>query len=188
MGLVIASRNWGHWGNSSSLLTYIPGMKHNGSSLLIVALIALALSACGGGGENPIPPDQLALFAEAVDVELVVRARGNVMEYLDTRIEAPAGARVRLVMDNTETSSPAMVHNVVVIQSESAVERVALAAQSASGNIPDDVAILVHTPQAQPGTKTGVIFTMPAAGDYPYICTFPGHFQAMRGTMVSTGS
>jgi azurin len=28
-----------------------------------------------------------------------------------------------------------------------------------------------------------VTFTAPAAGDYPYICTFPGHYMTMRGVM-----
>ncbi len=153
--------------------------------LLATVVFALALPGCGGG-VDPIPPEMVSIFEEPVDVELVVRARRNAMEYLDTRIEAPAGAKVRLVIDNTETSSSAMVHNVVVIRSENAVDRVALAAQGAPDNIPEDPDILVSTPQAQPHTKTAVVFTMPAAGEYPFICTYPGHFQTMRGTLVST--
>ena len=160
-------------------------MNRAHSILLPSVFLALALSGCGGD-VDPIPPEMVPVFEEQVDVELVVRARRNVMEYLDTRIEAPAGAKVRLVIDNTETSSAAMVHNVVVIQVESAVERVALAAQRAPENIPEDPAILAYTPQAQPRTKTAVVFTMPAVGEYPFICTYPGHFQTMRGTLVST--
>ncbi len=156
------------------------------STLLIATILCSILSACGGGDADPIPPDQVALFEEEVDIELVVRARANALEYLDTRIEAPAGAKVRLVIDNTASSSAAMVHNVVVIQSAADVQRVALASQGAPGNIPDDAAVLAHTPHAQPHTKAAVIFTMPAAGEYPYICTYPGHFQTMRGTLVST--
>lgn len=154
---------------------------------LIFLGIAALLSACEGGAD-PIPANMVAIFSEDVDVELVVRARGNVMEYLDTRIEAPAGARVRLVMDNTQTSSPAMVHNVVVIRSESEVDEIALVSQGIPGSVPDDPSILFYTPQAQPHTKTAVIFTMPPAEEYPYICTYPGHFPAMRGVLVSTPS
>ena len=159
-------------------------MNHAHSTLLVALVLVFALPGCGGGGD-PIPPEMVSIFEEQVDVELVVRARRNAMEYLDMRIEAPAGAKVRLVIDNTETSSSAMVHNVVVIRAENAVDRVALAAQGAPGNIPEDPDILVYTPQAQPHTKMAVVFTMPAAGEYPYICTYPGHFQTMRGTLVS---
>jgi azurin len=46
------------------------------------------------------------------------------------------------------------------------------------------VDILAHTTLVQPGTKTELEFTAPAeAGDYPYICTFPGHFLLMKGTL-----
>ncbi|MDX1439998.1 MAG: plastocyanin/azurin family copper-binding protein [Rubricoccaceae bacterium] len=148
-------------------------------------VLIFAVSGCGGE-ESPIPPEMQAIFDEQVDAELVVRARSNVMEYIDTRIEAPEGSRVRIVMDNTETSSPAMIHNVVVINDAASVDRVALAAQTAPGNIPEDSAIFNYTPQAQPGTMTAVVFTMPPAGEYPYICTYPGHFQSMRGVLVST--
>lgn len=165
---------------------YIYVMDSTRPILLAVAL--LILTGCGGTDTAPISPDMAPVFDEQVDVELVVRARGNAMEYLDTRIQAPAGSRARLVMDNTETSSAAMIHNVVVIQADSEVDRVALAAQGAPGNIPDDPAVLLYTPQAQPREKTAVVFTMPSAGEYPYICTYPGHFQAMRGVLISTPS
>jgi azurin len=31
-----------------------------------------------------------------------------------------------------------------------------------------------------------VTFTAPAKGTYPYICTFPGHYQTMKGVMTVT--
>ena len=102
------------------------------------------------------------------------------------RIEAPAGARVRLVMDNRETTSRAMVHNVVVVNSAAAMDRVGQAGASAPNNIPDDPAIVTYTPLAGPGEQTAVVFEMPPPGTYPFICTFPGHFQFMQGTLVST--
>ena len=153
--------------------------------LLALAPVLFLLAACGGG-EADLAPDQAAVFAEAVDAELVVPAEKNAMAYAVTRIEAPAGARVRIVMDNSVTTSRAMVHNVVVLASPEAVERVGLAAAGAPDNIPDDPAILTHTPLTGPGERSAVVFTMPPAGEYPYICTFPGHFQFMRGTLVST--
>ncbi len=61
-----------------------------------LALLALAMTvaACG---EPPGPsPEQIALFEQDVDVELVVPAVRNAMRYEVGRIEAPAGATVRL--------------------------------------------------------------------------------------------
>ena len=43
--------------------------------------------------------------------------------------------------------------------------------------------ILAHTPLVQPGESVTIEFTLPAEpGDYPFLCTFPGHWLQMRGT------
>jgi azurin len=43
--------------------------------------------------------------------------------------------------------------------------------------------IIAHTPMSAPGETVTVEFTAPAEGDYPYICTYPGHYMTMQGTM-----
>ncbi len=149
--------------------------------------LCLTLAACAS--EPALPsPDQVALFAQAVDAELVVSTKPNAMEYATTRITAPAGATVRLVLDNTGTTSPAMLHNVVVLRTQSDIDRIGRAAAGVESHIPDDPAVIAGTPIAQPGGRMAVVFTMPPAGRYPYVCTYPGHYQFMRGTLVSTPS
>lgn len=148
--------------------------------------LAVVLAACGSEEPAEPSPDQAALFAQAVDVELVVGAEKNAMAYSVDEISAPAGATVRLVMDNVETTSRAMVHNVVILQTAAAIDRVGAAAAGADNNIPDDDAILAYTPLTGPGERTAVVFTMPPPGRYPFICTFPGHYQFMQGALVST--
>ncbi len=151
----------------------------------LILSLTLTLAACASEPAAPAP-DQAALFAQPVDAELVVRSTPNAMAYTTTEITAPAGATVRLVMDNTGTTSPAMLHNVVVVRTQSDVDGVGRAGASAASHLPDDPAVIAGTPIAQPGTRTAVVFTMPPAGRYPYICTYPGHYQFMRGTLIST--
>ncbi|MEM1056095.1 MAG: plastocyanin/azurin family copper-binding protein [Bacteroidota bacterium] len=153
----------------------------------LLALLFLPLVACGSSDQEAIP-DQTAVFAESVDVELVVAAERNAMAFAVERIEAPAGARVRLVMDNTETTSRAMVHNIVVVNNETAIDRVGNAAVGAPQNVPDDPGIVAYTPLAGPGERVAVVFEMPPVGEYPFICTFPGHHQFMQGVLVSTAA
>jgi azurin len=45
---------------------------------------------------------------------------------------------------------------------------------------------LAHTDLAKPGTTSEVTFDAPAPGDYPYICTFPGHYMMMKGVLTVT--
>lgn len=155
---------------------------------VLATLVALVAAASGGGcAEPPGPsPEQIARFDQTVDAELVVVAVKNAMRYATVRVQAPEGATVRLVMDNSLTSSPAMVHNVVVLSDAGAVDRVGQAAARAPDNIPDDDAILFYTPLTGPGERTAVVFTMPPAGEYPFICTWPGHYATMQGVLVST--
>ncbi len=49
------------------------------------------------------------------------------------------------------------------------------------------MAILAHTPMSTPGETVQVTFTAPSEpGTYRYICTYPGHYVMMQGTMTVT--
>lgn len=108
------------------------------------------------------------------------------MRFEQTEFTVKPGQQVRLVFVNTATS-PAMQHNVVILTDPNAVDRVGTAAMEAgeaNEYVPTDEAILAHTSLAAPGETVEVTFTAPSEpGDYKYICTFPGHYVMMQGTM-----
>lgn len=118
--------------------------------------------------------------------EVTITPVGNEMRYEQTEFTVKAGETVTITFRNT-ADSPAMQHNVVVLRDQDAINRVGTAALQAGQEqefIPEDEAILAHTPLAQPGETVQVTFTAPEEpGDYPYICTFPGHYTLMQGTM-----
>lgn len=150
------------------------------------AILLTVLAGCQSGAGGNTETSSGGVFDVPVDYELVVAAVPNAMTYATTRIEAPAGSKVRVVMDNRETSAAAMLHNVVVLDDSSAVDRVGRAAAGEMDHIPDNDAIMVYTPMADPGKQTAVVFTMPPPGEYLYICTYPGHYQLMQGVLIST--
>jgi len=44
--------------------------------------------------------------------------------------------------------------------------------------------VLAHTKLLGPGESESISFTAPTIeGEYEYVCTFPGHFAMMRGSM-----
>jgi len=50
--------------------------------------------------------------------------------------------------------------------------------------VPDHPAILWSTKLVAPGGRAVLTFTAPKTpGDYPYVCTFPGHWRIMNGVM-----
>jgi azurin/glucose/arabinose dehydrogenase len=104
--------------------------------------------------------------------------------------EVRAGSRVALRFNNDDD----MLHN-LVITTPDAVERVAAAAMELGirgqemGYVPKtgDVgeAILFHTSLLTPESEETIYFEAPREpGQYPFVCTFPGHAATMRGIMV----
>ena len=113
------------------------------------------------------------------------------MKFSLTNIAAKPGEqlRVRLVSKGAMPKI-AMAHNFVLLsKGASQVEFAAAAANArATDFIPADkkADVIAFTPLAGAGETVEVTFKVPAtAGEYPYICSFPGHFQAgMRGTLT----
>jgi azurin len=170
-------------------------------SLFVLAFAALGLAACGGGEEpaepaTPAPAPQAtpapAPAPEPVPAydgpafELTMTPVGELMEYEQKEFTVRPGQTVRLTFQNTATN-PAMSHNVVVLRDEASINVVGQAAMGAAASdyVPQAQMdrIIAHTPMSAPGETVTVDFTAPAAGDYPYICTFPGHYMTMRGVM-----
>jgi azurin len=97
--------------------------------------------------------------------------------------------KVRLVVKGSMPKI-AMAHNFVLLTKGAKVVDFATAAMNARATdfIPADkkADIVAHTTLAGAGETVEVTFKVPAAaGEYPYLCTFPGHFQAgMKGSLV----
>lgn len=113
---------------------------------------------------------------------------GNKMEFEQTEFTVKAGSEITLTFENTATS-PAMEHNVVLLTDNSGatINRVGQAAMGAAANayVPEDKAVPAATGLAKPGETVTLTFTAPSEpGEYAYICTFPGHYAMMQGTMV----
>jgi azurin len=50
--------------------------------------------------------------------------------------------------------------------------------------VPDSASVLVYTNMVPPKESTTIHFNAPKEpGDYPYLCTFPGHWMVMNGVM-----
>ena len=158
---------------------------------LLAACLATGMLACGGGGDTgqtqKAPATSTPAPAKPAVLEIVIRPVGNEMKYQTVEFTVKAGQRVKIIMDNIATVE-AMQHNVVITKPGTNTNDVGLAAVQAgeaAGYIPESDAILFYTAIAKPGEKTEIEFTAPDPGDYPYVCTFPGHFALMKGVMHS---
>lgn len=158
----------------------------------LAILVTAGLAACGGESQSAASdPSGSGGSTGSQDQTVTITPVGNQMQYEQTEIRAPAGSEIRIVFANT-ADSPAMHHNVVVlaVQDPGLVDSVGQAALTAKDNdyIPPAYTdqIRAHTSMAAPGDTVSVTFTVPEeTGEYPYVCTYPGHYQTMRGTLIA---
>ena len=166
-------------------------------SLSFVLLLAVGLVGCGGSDSSSESASSSASTTSAeqtatsdkVDRTVTLHPKGNQMKYKETEFTVAPGETIKLVFENTATS-PSMQHNVVVINSteDDVFRRVGesgMQAGSANDYVQkDDDAIIAYTPMSKPGETVSVTFTVPdSTGEYGYLCTFPGHWATMQGTM-----
>ncbi len=109
----------------------------------------------------------------------------NGLKYDKTNITVKAGAKLKLTFNNTDD----MPHN-VVITTPGSVDEVGVAAlnMGLSGErlhyVPQSSKVLFYTGLLQPGKAETIYFTAPSVpGNYPFVCTYPGHYLVMRGTI-----
>ena len=109
------------------------------------------------------------------------------MKYDKPRISVKAGEPVVIVFKNNDV----MMHNILILESGT-LDEVGMAADKMiadpkaqeKGFIPELDAVLHASPLVNPGKTYKLIFTAPnKKGEYPYVCTFPGHWRLMQGVM-----
>lgn len=127
----------------------------------------------------------------------VVASKGRKVIYLSavegkmifdkTLIDISAGSLISLIFKNPDE----MLHNVVIIQpgTSELVGKAADAMASVKDGyeknfVPDIPQVLFATPLLSGGDTFQLDFKAPdTPGDYPFMCTFPGHWRMMKGVI-----
>lgn len=118
---------------------------------------------------------------------LTIRVVEEQMKYNTKLITVKAGLPVVLTLENPDI----MQHNLVICKPGMA-EKVGKAADALARDpkaveknyVPQMPEVLTATKLVNPGESFTLEFTAPTQpGDYPFVCTFPGHWSIMRGVM-----
>ncbi len=132
----------------------------------------------------------LCQFAIAQDAKIEITANDQ-MQYNIKAFEVTEGQNVVVSFKHIgQLPSLAMGHNVVILKSGTVIPAFSGKCATAKDNqyIPTDEEsqkmIVAHTKLLGGGESDEITFTAPAAGSYPFICTFPGHFAIMQGVMT----
>jgi len=122
-----------------------------------------------------------------IDKKIVISVLKNVMKFDKELITAKAGSTIQVQLNNPDF----MQHNLLILQRNS-LEKVGKAADALAGDpdgakmqyVPKMPEVLFGTPLVDPEGSYTFTFKVPAQkGDYPFICSFPGHWRIMQGVL-----
>jgi azurin len=122
-----------------------------------------------------------------VKVEVTVNDQ---IRYSSKKLEGKVGVPMEITLKHIgKIPKASMSHNLVILKPGSMVAMISAKCGQAKDNnyIATDAetkaAILAYAPQLGPGESHVIKFTPKEAGDYPFLCTFPGHFGEMNGVI-----
>ncbi len=148
----------------------LAGVKNAGDEAKLHAMAAAWESAYGLG--------------DAIRIQAVK----NQMQFTPREIHIKAGQKVRIVFDNPDL----MAHNIVIVD-RGALEEVGELVDKMMTDpkameksyIPGTPKILASIPLVNSAGRATLEFTAPREkGEYPFICTFPGHWRLMKGVII----
>ena len=125
--------------------------------------------------------------ADPNKIVIIIKSVKEEMRYDKKEFTVTAGKTVELIFENPD----AMQHNLVIGKPKS-LEIIGKAANKMitqkdailKNYVPNIPQIIASTPLVNAESTYRLIFTAPETlGDYPYVCTFPGHWSIMNGVM-----
>ncbi len=157
-------------------------------SLALYSLVLL-IFACGN------EPKKEKFSYERVKVEektennanLLVLNSNDQMLFDKSVLKANAGIEVSLLLNHTgKIGKEFMGHNFVLLKNDVDVDDFAQAAMLAKENdyIPYGDDTITYTSMIGGGESDQITFTVDEPGTYVFLCTFPGHYQIMRGEFI----
>ncbi|MEM9327388.1 MAG: azurin [Bacteroidota bacterium] len=166
-------------------------------AILFTTTVAF-LSSCGGGssensseGEATSEAAPVEEAPAAADTVFLTIEGNDLMQFNLKELKVMEGQIVKLTLVHSgQMAVEAMGHNWILLDKgtdKGAFGQAAIAAREndyvpQEGEMAD--AILAYTGLVGGGEETSVVFTAPSFGYYDYICSFPGHYAIMQGTLV----
>lgn len=152
----------------------------------LISCAALLLAGCGRQEAAPA-----GATAAAPGPRIVEITANDMMKYSVTAIQAAPGEDLVVELANIGAlPKETMSHNWVLLKAEAdagAFSNAAVAAK-ATDYLPAALAdeVIAHIAMLGPGQSGKVEFRAPSApGDYPFLCTFPAHYQVgMKGILT----
>ncbi len=159
-------------------------------NLILALSITIGFISCGSETKETEKVNT-APQTETSKVSNVLELKGtDDMKFDKSEFNVKAGEEVSLTFTNAGVLPiETMGHNVVVLEKKADVKTFATAsAKAKETNYISELYItdiIAQTKLLGPGESETIKFTLKEPGEYTYICTFPGHWIAMKGVITA---
>lgn len=177
------------------------------TGLALLLVVSVALFGCPGEAPEPEAdqdsaapdvnaltlPEPMQAFTDDGNAAEIVIEGDDAMRFDTDRFTVNAGQMVRLTLNHVgNLPAQAMGHNVVILYPDDDVMEFGADVGEHRGGHHDDFVpealrdrVVAFTAIIGGGETATVEFQVPQdPGEYPFLCSFPGHFAQMNGVMI----
>ncbi|WP_158605902.1 azurin [Taibaiella sp. KBW10] len=166
-------------------------------ALIFTAASSIFFASCGDNQDNHEGHDHATQTQEQASsmvadevVTTIALTGGDDMQFNQKAFTIPVGQEITLTLKHTgQSGKETMGHNVVILKPGSSVSDYGNGAVNAKQEdyVPKAMAdkVIAHTKLIGAGEATEIKFKVTEAGEYPFLCSFPGHFGMMKGTITA---
>jgi azurin len=153
--------------------------------IVLTFAVSVLMSACNGG-DNKTTTDNSKPTQNAAVSNTIELTANDQLKFDKTELHVKANEKVTLTLKNIGTMpKESMAHNFILLKDGTDLATFVASAINAPDHIPaSDPAIIAHTKLLGPGESDTIEFTVPV-GSYTYICSFPGHYLTMTGSLTA---
>ena len=157
-------------------------------NLLTLVILILFLHSCNS---KPAPKVKESSVKESVvdspkDLQIVLNSNDQ-MQFDKRVLSASPGQKVTLTLNHTGRGNKMIMgHNFVLLKKDVDVDVFAREAVEARDTeyIPEGDEMVAYTKLIGGGESVTITFDAPEQGIYNFICSFPAHYQLMRGQLI----
>ena len=155
--------------------------------IFLFSLVFFIFTSCGeNNGKKSETPTSEKKSDDTLSSKIVLNSN-DTMKFDQNMLLVEAGKTITLTLNHTgKFGKRGMGHNFVLLKADVDVSDFAQRAASAMKTeyIPEGDEIIAYTKLLGGGDSDTITFKAPNKGIYTFICTFPGHWQLMKGKFI----
>tara|TARA_B100000780_G_scaffold157603_1_gene110266 strand:+ start:1251 stop:1736 length:486 start_codon:yes stop_codon:yes gene_type:complete len=157
-------------------------------NIFLLLMLVMFTYSCGNkpAKKSKESPKKEVLSKTSNSLQIVLNSNDQ-MQFDKKVLSASPGQKVTLTLNHTGRGNKMIMgHNFVLLKKDVDVDVFGRKAVEARNNeyIPEGDEIIAYTKLIGGGESVTITFDAPEQGIYNFICSFPAHYQLMRGQLI----